>query len=186
MLSNLPTTISQNSRARKMLTTEATKLAVHTLVTSRLDYCNSLLIGITKSLETRLQNVQRTSDRIITKRRKFDSITPELINLHWLPIKQRIQFNVLVMVYKAHHNQAPDYISDMRQLQSFRRHLRSSTSSPQFVVPRTHCITFADRSFSCYGPEKWNELPDNIKNAESITTFRNLLKYLFLLIVCIL
>ena len=160
-----------------MLTTEATKLAVHTLVTTRLDYCNSLLIGINKSLETRLQDVQRTSARVITKRRKFDSITPELINLHWLPIKQRIQFKVLVMVYKAHHNQAPNYISNMLQIQPVRRRLRSSTSSPKFVEPRTHCVTFADRSFSCYGPKIWNKLPDSIKVAESIITFRRLLKF---------
>ena len=69
------------SRARKMLTTEAAQLAVHTLVTSRLDYCNSLFTGINKSLITRLQNVQRTSARVIV----MTLITPELIALHWLP-----------------------------------------------------------------------------------------------------
>ena len=63
------------SRARKMHTTVAAKLAVHTLVTCRLDNCNSLLIGINKSLITRLQNVQRTFARIIVKRRKYDTIT---------------------------------------------------------------------------------------------------------------
>jgi hypothetical protein len=73
-------------RARRLLTVDATKLAVHTLVTSRLDYCNSLLIGISQKLKRRLNNVQRTAARLITKKRKFDSITPELIKLHWLPI----------------------------------------------------------------------------------------------------
>ena len=64
-----------------MLTTEATKLAVHTLVTSRLDYCNSMLVGVSETLLKRLQNIQRTAARLITKR-KYDSITAELISLH--------------------------------------------------------------------------------------------------------
>lgn len=67
------------SRARRFLTTEATKLAIHALVTSRLDYCNGILIGISNRLLTQLQNIQPTSARLITNRRKFDSITSELI-----------------------------------------------------------------------------------------------------------
>ena len=57
------------SRARKMLTTEAAKLTVHTLVTCRLDYCNSLLISVNKSLISKLQNVQRTSARVMSSAR---------------------------------------------------------------------------------------------------------------------
>ena len=151
------------SRACKMLTAKAAKLAVHTLVTSRLDYCNSLLIGINKSLITRLQNVQRTSARIIVKRRKHDSVTPELIALDWLPIQQLIKFKVLLLVYKAPHKQSPSYISDLFQLQPTRRQLRSSSSSSHFIVPRTHRVSFADRSLSCFGPKEWNTLPNHIK-----------------------
>ncbi|KAJ8023575.1 hypothetical protein HOLleu_36052 [Holothuria leucospilota] len=73
------------SRARKMLTTEPSKLAVHTLVTSRLDYCNSLLIGVSRTLITSLQNAQRTLARIIVKLAKYESITLVLIDLHWPP-----------------------------------------------------------------------------------------------------
>ena len=68
-------------RARRLLTDDAIKLAIHTLVTSRLDYCNSLLIGISLRLQRKLQNIHRTSSRLITKRRKFDSITSQLIEL---------------------------------------------------------------------------------------------------------
>ena len=165
------------SRARKMLTTEATKLAVHTLVTSRLDYCNSLLIGVSKTLITTLQNVQRTSARIIVKRAKYESITPVLIDLHWLPIQQRIQFKVLLLVYKALHKQSPTYISNLLQLQPSRRQLRSSTSAFQLLEPRTHSVTFADRSFSCFGPRQWNSLPHHIKNAQTVVGFKKLLKH---------
>ena len=85
-------------RARRLLTDDATKLAIHTLDTSKLDYCNSLLIGISLRFQRKLQNIQRTSVRLITKRRKFDSITSQLIELHWLPIKQRNDYKVLMLV----------------------------------------------------------------------------------------
>ena len=65
-------------RARKMLTTDSAKLAIHTLVTSRLDYCNGLLAGINKNLLKRLQNIQRTSARLITRKRKYDPISDEI------------------------------------------------------------------------------------------------------------
>ena len=72
-------------RARKMLTTESTKMAVHALVTSRIDYCNSLLAGISESLLKRLVNIQRTAARIVTRKRKYDPISQDLVELHWLP-----------------------------------------------------------------------------------------------------
>ena len=163
-------------RARKMLTTESTKLAVHTLVTSRLDYCNCLLAGINRGLLKRLQNVQRTAARLITRKRKYDPISGDLIELHWLPVEQRIDFKILVLTYKAIHHQSPDYISSMLQLRTDSRHLRSTSFAPQLVQPRTHHITFADRAFSCYAPRKWNQLPPQIRNANSISIFKRLLK----------
>ena len=146
-------------RARKLLTTNATKLAVHTLITSRLDYCNSLLIGLNESLLKRLQNIQRTSPRLVTRKRKYDPVTADLIELHWLPIRQRIDFKILFLVFKSIHHQTRQYISDMLQ------------------ELRTQCSTFVDRSFSCYGPRIWNQLPEYIKCAGSIDIFKRLLKH---------
>ena len=160
-----------------MLTTEATKLAVHTLVTYKLDYCNSLLIGITDNHLQRLQNIQRTAARLITKKRKYDSISTELINLHWLPIRQRIDFKVLVLVYKSIHHHAPVYIANLLTDYTCTRELRSTSSDARtFFIPRTQCQTFADRSFSCYAPRIWNDLPDYIKLADSLEIFKTLLK----------
>jgi hypothetical protein len=164
-------------RARKMLTTEATQLAVHTLVTSRLDYCNSLLVGVSDTLLKRLENIQRTAARIITKKRKYDSITPELISLHWLPIRERIAFKILVLVFKSLHQQTPKYISAMLQVKPVRRQLRStSSSSPHFTELRTQ-TTFGDRAFSCIAPHLWNQLPELIKSAKSVEIFKKLLKH---------
>ena len=163
-------------RARKMLTTESTKLVVHTLLTSRLDYCNSLLSGINRGLLKRLQNVQHTGAWLITRKRKYDHISYDLIELHWLPVEQRIDFKILVLTYKAIHHQSPDYISSILQLWTDSRHPCSTSFAPQLVEPRTHPITFADRAYSLYAPCKWKQLPPQIRNANSVTIFKRLLK----------
>ena len=113
---------------------------------------------------------------MITRKRKYDPISDDLIELHWLPVEQRIDFKILVLTYKAIHHQSPDYISSMLQLRTDSRHLRSTSFAPQLVQPRTHHITFADRAFSCYAPRKWNQLPPQIRNANSIGIFKRLLK----------
>ncbi|KAJ8049478.1 hypothetical protein HOLleu_02244 [Holothuria leucospilota] len=108
---NYHLTITFISRAGKMLSTKANKLAVHTLFTSPLDYCNGLPIGISRTLITSPKNVQHTSACNIVTRAKYESITPVLIDLHWLPIQQCIQFKALLLVYKVLHKQSPSYIS---------------------------------------------------------------------------
>ncbi len=107
---------------------------------------------INKNLERRLHNVQKTAARLILNIRKYDSISPHLINLHWPPIFQRNTFKVMILMYKAYHKQAPGYITDMLKLRSQQRHRRSSSSCSLFVVPSTRYSTFAERSFSVYGP----------------------------------
>ena len=110
------------------------------MVTSRLDYCKTLL--------NRFQNVQLTAARLIANKRKYDPVTNDLIDfhLHWLPVKERINFKILVFTFKSLHQQAPEYISNMLQLVTGRRRLCSTSSAPQFTEPRTHCVILADRS----------------------------------------
>ena len=74
------------SRIRKYLSREATETVVHAFVTSKLDYCNSLLYALPKFLIAKLQSVQNSAARLVCKTRKFDHVTPTLVELHWLPI----------------------------------------------------------------------------------------------------
>jgi len=67
-----------------------------------LDYCNALYLGISESLVTRLQRVQNAAVRFLTNTRKWDHRTPVLISLHWLPVKYRIQYKVLMFVFEGH------------------------------------------------------------------------------------
>ena len=100
-------------KARRVLTEDTTKTVMQSLVMSRLDYCNALLIGIQQDLIAKLQRLQNSAARIVSRTRKYEHITPVLIKLHWLPIKFRIQFKVLLLVYKALNILAPKYIKEL-------------------------------------------------------------------------
>ena len=80
------------SRIRKYLSTQTTEILIHAFVTSKLDHCNSLLYNVPKNVIKKLQSVQNAAARLITRSRKCDHITPILLDLHWLPVSERINF----------------------------------------------------------------------------------------------
>ena len=108
-------------------TEDAATMVVQAFVSSRLDYCNSLLCGIAILLQ-KLQSVQNAAARLITGTGKREHITPVLRELHWLPVRQRIDFKLAVLVYKALHGQLPRYMAKDCQLLTDigRRSLRSA------------------------------------------------------------
>jgi len=77
---------------KQSLTLQATKTLVHAFVSSRLDYCNSVLAGVSGQLLHRLQVIQNAAARLVTGVRKYERMTPVLRSLHWLPVRQRITF----------------------------------------------------------------------------------------------
>jgi len=89
------------------LTQEALVTVVHAFVTSCIDYCNSLLYDISDYNINRLQQIQNNTARIVTNTRKYDHITSILQKLHWLTVRQRIHFKILLITYK--------FINDMAQ-----------------------------------------------------------------------
>jgi len=94
---------------KQSLTLEATKTLVHAFVSSRLDYCNSVLAGVSGQLLHRLQVIQNAAARLVTGVRKYERMTPVLRSLHWLPVRQCITFKTAVIVFKCLHGQAPLY-----------------------------------------------------------------------------
>ena len=113
---------------RRYLTNDATKSFVNGLVAPCLDYCNALLSGLLQISINKLQCVQNTATRIVTRTSSYSHITPVLKNLHWLPVNYRVQFKILMHTYKALHGQAPGYISDMLNVYQPRRTLQSMDS----------------------------------------------------------
>ena len=164
---------------RKYLTRESTELIVHAFVTSRLDHCNSLLCGLPQSSIQKLQRVQNTAARIVTRTKKYDHITPVLQSLHWLPVSHRIMFKVLLTTYKALHGLVPEYLSELIHKYEPSRSLRSCDKL-LLCVPKVNTVSFGERSFAYCGPKLWNSLPLNIRLCESVESFKAQLKaYLF-------
>ena len=150
---------------------------INALVTSRMDYCNSLMYGMNKYLITKLQRCQNHAARIITLRRKFDHITPILCDLHWLPVEYRIQFKVLLTAYKALNGMAPVYLKELlvncQRVSS--RSLRSQNEY-RLQVPKYRLAGFGQRSFAVAAPTLWNPLPMDVKLSPSLDIFKKRLK----------
>jgi len=166
--------LRQIGHIRQYLNICATKSLVNALVTSRIDYCNSLLNGVPKVILNKLQHVQNTAARLITRTSRRSHITPILKELHWLPIQQRIQYKLLVLTFKALHDEAPAYIKNLLQVYKPNRNLRSQNTTA-LVVPKTRKVC-GDRSFVASAPRLWNLLPEGIKDSVSIATFKKSLK----------
>ncbi|KAL0152338.1 hypothetical protein M9458_052061, partial [Cirrhinus mrigala] len=83
---------------------------VHMFISTRLDYCNSLYHGLDSASIRRLQLVQNAAARLLTGIRRYDHITPVLQSLHWLPVPFRIQFKILLLVFKSLNGLAPEYL----------------------------------------------------------------------------
>lgn len=161
-------------RIRRHLDRSATQRLVHALVTSRLDYSNSVLVGLPAKTLSKLQRVQNCAARLISLTKRTDHITPILRELHWLPIPQRSVFKVLTLVFKCLHNQAPVYLTELTVRLNHHRALRSSHTN--LLVPRFKTSTYGARSFSVIGPKLWNDLPNDIKCASSLASFKSKLK----------
>ena len=97
-------------RIRKYLTRQSCEILVNAFVTSCLDYCNALLYGLPSKLLSRLQRVQNSAARLIHNVSRFPPSSLLLFDLHWLPVKYRTLFKILLVTYKAIHSLAPEYI----------------------------------------------------------------------------
>ena len=165
---------------RDYMDIEELKIVASALVLSYLDYTNSLYIGLPDCDISKLQRVQNIAAKTILKRKKFDSATEALKELHWLPIDLRIKFKILCFVYKCLDGNAPEYLQNLLVIRNQLRSLRSSSKYKQLVIPLVRKSTFARRSFSVMGPTLWNNIPDEIKEAPTTDSFKTKLKtYMF-------
>ena len=129
---------------------DAAKQLVHAFVTSRLDNGNSLLYGLPPSMAHKLQMVQHAGARVITRTRKFDSITPVLKELHWLPVHKRIIFKILVLTSSI-RGTAPQYLLSLLHSHQPSRTLRSAFQA-LLTVDKTRLDTYGSRTSSVAGP----------------------------------
>ena len=129
---------------------------------------------------SKLQAIQNHAAKLIFRKKKFDSVTPIMMELHWLPVKERIVYKTACLVYKSINGSAPVYLRDLIEVYRPARHLRSASDSSKLIEPVCEYKRFGERAFSCFAPHVWNELPYDVRNAPSIDTFKSRLKtYLF-------
>ena len=162
------------SAIRRHLTTDAIRFAVQALITSRLDYCNSLLAGLPATQIARLQRIQNKAARLVTMSRKDEHITPVLQSLHWLPMSQRITFKLMVLVYKCLHGLAPNYLCSLLKRYARDSRLRQVHSTILSVPVSKRQV--GNHAFGISASHMWNELPEAIRAAKSLDCFKRALK----------
>ena len=171
--------LSRIAKIRDSISTTVCKSLIHGLVTSRLDYGNAILHGISDRHMHRLEMVQRSASRIVRQIRRGDrqSMTTILRQLHWLPVRKRIDFKLLVLVHRAIYNGSPEYLAALLRRHTLPRSLRSA-GGLLLEVPIVNLERFGRRAFACAGPTLWNKLPRNIRENSNITQFKKQLKTL--------
>uniref|UniRef100_A0A670I7A7 Reverse transcriptase domain-containing protein n=1 Tax=Podarcis muralis TaxID=64176 RepID=A0A670I7A7_PODMU len=165
-------------RLRPYLPADCLTRVVHALVISRLDYCNALYVGLPLKVTRKLQLIQNAAARLVTGGGRRDHITPVLKDLHWLPVRFRAQFKVLVLTFKALNGLGPVYLKERLHPHHSARTLRSSAEG-LLAVPSLREAKLQgtrQRAFSVVAPTLWNALPADVKAINNYLTFRRHLK----------
>ena len=125
-----------------------------------------------------MQSVLNAAARLIFFKRKFDHVTPLLLELHWLRYPERIDFKLGVLAYKCLHGLAPPYLAnDLRRVADIegRQQLRSA-SRAELDIPRVRRQTIGGRAFNAAAARVWNSLPTNVASSPTLSTFKQRLK----------
>ena len=149
------------------------KQLAESLVLSKLDYCNVLLFNITQLRLRRLQQVQKAAAGFVNG--KFCKI-PDIIELGWLPIIDKINYNILKLTHQVlYNNEFPDYLTVQReQNRHSKRNQQENDCDIRLTTPNT------TKTFSGAASRLFNELPSNIRGEENYDLFCTSLKSFYL------
>ena len=159
---------------RSTLDVPTASLIAHALVSSRLDYANSVLFGAPDYILLKLQRIQNTLARIVLQADSRSPSEPIFHQLHWLPVRSRIHFKLATIVYKALASSSPIYLSTLLHSYHPVRSLRSADQ--QLLESPPSRTKFGSRAFRRAAPSVWNKIPLAVRSAPSISTFKNHLK----------
>ena len=167
---------------KRYLDEDCLKMLINSLVISKIDYCNSLYHNLPANQLKKLQDILYRSARLITGSPRRDRITPILIDLHWLPLKARIEYKICVLTFLALKTNEPGYLKE-----KLRKYVLPDTQTQTRYASDIHRLDqptskskYGDRAFSHSAPRLYNKLQNHIKDSENITIFKKKLKtYLF-------
>ena len=157
-----------------VLSKDTTKSLVYAIVSSHMDYCNSVMAGLPMETLKPLKRIQNLAAKLVCRRNHWDSATEALKSLHWLNIEDMILFKVLCIVYRCVNKQGPEFLNEMFNRKETRT-LRSNNQNYLGILV-TKCISYGDQAFSVLGARVWNMLPLDIRNQPTLLSFRKLLK----------
>ena len=158
---------------RKLLNREATEMLVHSVITNKLDMCNSLLMGTSVGNIAKLQRCQNLALRVVLNLPARSPISDHLKEQHWLNVEIRIHFKYLVLVFKCVNSLAPDLLASKLSI----KHPMDMLLDIDFFKP---CTSSGRKAFSYLGPRCWNALPRYLRIIGYLETFKAKLKhYLF-------
>ena len=165
--------LRQLRQIRRSVPSATLQMLVVALVHSWLDYGNGVLVGLPAHLMRRLQSVLKAAARLRTR----DHITDTLISLHWLRAPERIQYKLAILAHRVLHGDAPRYLGQLVCVDDLpgRRPVRSSNTN-RLVVSQVKSSTVGSRALAVAAPDIWNRLPPDVVAADSLSTFRRLLK----------
>jgi len=165
---------------QRSLPQEARRALAASFIASRLDYCNSVFYGVSKSTIHRLQVCMNAAARLVVGLGKYEHVTPVLRDiLHWLPVTQRINYKIAVLAFDCVRGNCPAYFRGVctpLAAISGRSRLRAAGHGDAFVPP-TRTVKLSPRSFRVAAPTVWNSLPKTLRQpTNSREQFRRGLK----------
>ena len=162
---------------RKCIDEITCKTLMHSLVLSHLDYSNAILFGIPEIEITKLYSIQKMAAKTILKLGHNDSATEALFKLHWLPIPYRIKHKLLCFIYKTLNDAAPNFLKELLKYKDTPYTTRAEKNLELEVPFKVKGP--AKKAFGVAGPELWNTVPLDIRNAGSFEVFKKMLKTYF-------
>ena len=164
---------------RRYMNRDTLVTLVTSLIVSRVDYCNSLFVGLPNYLLKKIQSILNRCARLVFSLPPRVPTTPYMIELHWLPVKARIEFKICLLVFKALKFSQPKYILDLISRPDPEPSVALRSSDDPFRLHEPRAVrerVFAERSFVYTAPRLYNRLPAVIKQQNTLQGFKTHLK----------
>ena len=169
IVSSVNLTLRNIGSIRKFLNRKAVEALVHALVTSKLDACNSLFVGMSRGNFAKLQLLQNAALRCVLNIPPQSHLARHYVDLHWLQVEKRSYFKYIVLIFKCINNFAPVQLSSKLKMKC---PINMLLDTEQFV-PSSSC---GRRSFSYLAPRCWNAMPIELRLITGLEEFKTKLK----------
>ena len=160
---------------------------IHSLIVLKVDYCNSFFIGPPNIILKKVQSVLNRAARLIFNLPPRFPTTSSLFELHWLPLKAKIEFEICLITFKALKFNQLSYITELLSFSSHESTSRLRSADDPYRLHEPRAIgerEFANHSFSYIAPRLYKNLPITVKQIDSQNTFKSHLKA-FLFFLCL-